>query len=64
MSWVTVKIQSATHRKTKRLVEAISKIGWAALQSDRQDPPNLGTVIDEAIEQFEKKAKDAGLDAR
>jgi hypothetical protein len=44
-----VKLPAETHRQAKGALAQVARYGWADFGIDRDDPPTLGSVIEEAI---------------
>ena len=56
--YTTVRIQTSTRERLTRLVEAIARVGWNAVEADRADAAGIGSVIDQGLALLEEKLKE------
>jgi hypothetical protein len=52
-----IKINRETHVIAKRLLAQASRHGWASIGVDRDDPPSLISILEEAVKRFASAAQ-------
>ena len=57
---ITVKLPSTVYEQARELSALASKHGWSALGVNRDDPPMLTAIFEEAIKQLALRAKPKG----
>ena len=52
-----VKLSYSTYEQARALLAQVSRHGWASIGVDRDDPPSLGSVIEEAMKLLSSRAR-------
>ena len=56
----TVRLTIDVHRQAKDILQALSRNGWASFGIDRNDPPSMLGVVEEAIRALAARNKVKG----
>jgi hypothetical protein len=57
MTFRTIRVPEETYNRVKEALETVIHQGWQGFGSKRQSNISLGSVVDEAITQFQARAK-------
>ena len=52
-----MKVPGAAYEEAQALAAHAARYGWSSLGIDREDAPTLAAIIEEAIHQLAKRAK-------
>jgi hypothetical protein len=52
-----VSMPREVHQRLREVLDQVAHQGWSAFGIDRHDPPSLGAIIDEGINQLLERVK-------